>query len=63
MARVRCTNIDYKEMERLWNLCYTDREIAKIMGCSVLTVANWRKIEDAAPNDTLKKWVEGQKVC
>jgi len=63
MAKGRCTNIEYAEMERLYNLVYTDREIAKIIGCSVLTVQNWRKIEDAAPNNTLKRWMEEQKVC
>lgn len=62
MAGGRCPNVDYAEMERLYNLVYTDQEIAKALGCAVLTVVNWRKIEDAAPNVVLRKWMEKQAI-
>lgn len=54
----RPRSVDYAEMERLYNLVYTDDEIKKVLGCSKKTVMDWRKAEEAAPNAELRRWME-----
>lgn len=54
----RPSTVNYQEIERLYNLVWTDMEIADEIDCSLLTVKVWRKIVGAAPNYELKKWME-----
>lgn len=55
-------NIDYAEVERLYNEGKTDVEIAEILDCSPSTIKSWRKDNDCAPNDELSEWIQLQ-VC
>lgn len=60
--RGRPSTVNYQEMERLYNLVYTDKEISQEINCSINTVQCWRDAHDAAPNNELKCWMRKEGI-